>query len=131
VATRVDVVKRRIAYERDPAAFHKAYKRKDGRLRSKIKAGRERLDDVEVPDDVLESAAGLCMKLGTDGLRGELSLVRAARAVAAFEGAASVDEHYLERVAPLALRHRFRRDPLDEAGSTARVERALREHFGE
>jgi len=131
VQTRVEVVKRRIAYEQEPEKFQATYKRKDGRLRSRIRAGRERLGEVAVPDAVLESAAGLCLRLGTDGLRGELSLVRAARAVAAFEGADAVDDDYLERVAPLALRHRFRRDPLDDAGSTARVERAMREHFGE
>ncbi|MBY6204879.1 magnesium chelatase ATPase subunit I [Halomonas denitrificans] len=131
VATRVEVVQRRMAYEQDPASFVAGYKRKDGRLRTKLNKGRKRLAEVEVPGAVLESAAALCMRLGTDGLRGELTLVRAARALAAFEGAEAVRDAHLKRVAPLALRHRFRRDPLDEAGSTVRVERALREHFGE
>lgn len=129
VASRVEVVRRRDAYERDPQDFHSRYKRKDGSLRKKLVTGRERVGAVEVPDAVLESAAGLCMRLGTDGLRGELTLIRAARAVAAFEGADAIDDDYLRRVAPLALRHRFRRDPLDDAGSTVRVERAMREHF--
>ena len=129
VASRVEVVKRRIAYEQEPKTFHAHYKRKDAALRSKLKTGRERLSAIDVPDSALESAAGLCMRLGTDGLRGELTLVRAARAVAAFEGADVVDDGYLRKVAPLALRHRFRRDPLDDAGSTVRVERAMREHF--
>lgn len=131
VALRVEVVQRRIAYEQDPKAFNASYKRKDGQLRTRLKKGRERLHEVEILGPVLESAAGLCMKLGTDGLRGELTLIRAARALAAFEGADAVTDEYLKRVAPLALRHRFRRDPLDEAGSTVRVERAMREHFGE
>jgi len=129
VASRVEVVRRRDAYERDPKTFHARYKRKDGSLRKKLANGREHVGAVEVPDAALESAAGLCMRLGTDGLRGELTLIRAARAVAAFEGADAIDDDYLRRVAPLALRHRFRRDPLDDAGSTVRVERAMREHF--
>jgi len=124
------VVRRRDEFERQPERFHNRYKRKDGTLRRKLKEGRERLSEVEVSKAVIESAAGLCMRLGTDGLRGELTLMRAARALAALEGASSVDDTFLRRVAPLALRHRFRRDPLDEAGSGVRVERALEEHFG-
>ena len=85
---------------------------------------------VAVPDETLEGAARLCMALGTDGLRGELTLVRAARALAALDGAHEVGEAQLKRVAPTALRHRLRRNPLDEAGSTVRVERAIAELFG-
>ena len=66
----------------------------------------------------------------TDGLRGELTLVRAARALAALEGAAAVGDAHLKRVAPSALRHRLRRNPLDDSGSTVRVERAVAELFG-
>jgi magnesium chelatase subunit I len=70
------------------------------------------------------------MALGADGLRGELTLVRAARALAAFEGADTVADSHLRRMAPPALRHRLRRNPLDEAGSSARIERAVTELFG-
>lgn len=127
---RVEVVRRREAYQRDPAAFAARYKRADGKLRRRLKDGRERVDAVEVPDAMLESAAGLCMKLGTDGLRGELTLIRAARALAAFDGQTRVGEAQLRRVAPLALSHRLRRDPLDEAGSRVRIDRAIAEYFG-
>jgi magnesium chelatase subunit I len=71
------------------------------------------------------------MKLGTDGLRGELTLIRAARAFAALEGDEAVTDEHLKRVAPPALRHRLRRNVLDDAGSTTRVERAIEELFGE
>jgi magnesium chelatase subunit I len=70
------------------------------------------------------------MRLGTDGLRAELTLIRAARALASLDGDATVADGHLRRVAPSALRHRLRRDPLDESGSTLRVERALAEEFG-
>jgi magnesium chelatase subunit I len=131
VQSRVDVVRRRDQFERDPDRFHTRYKRKDGTLRRKLQNGSARLDDVDVPDAALESAAGLCLQLGTDGLRGEITLIRAARAIAAFDGDDAVGDEHLRRVAPLALRHRLRRDPLDDAGSTVRVERAIREHFDE
>ncbi len=70
------------------------------------------------------------MQLGTDGVRGELTLIRAARAVASYEQAERVTVAHLRQVAPSALRHRLRRDPLDESGSSVRVERALQEAFG-
>ena len=80
-----------------------------------------------MPDATLEKAAQLSIRLGTDGLRGELTLMRAARALAALEGDGSVEWTHLARLAPIALSHRLRRDPLDEAGSTSRVERAVGE----
>jgi magnesium chelatase subunit I len=70
------------------------------------------------------------MALGTDGLRGELTLIRAARSLAALKGDDAVGDEHLKRVAPPALRHRLRRNPLDDAGSTVRVDRAVAELFG-
>jgi magnesium chelatase subunit I len=127
---RVEVIRRREEFERDKAAFVAKWKKQDDALRRKIVAGRKRLNEIIVTDEVLESAARLCMQLGTDGLRAELTLIRAARALAGFEQAHAVSVMHLRRMAPLALRHRLRRDPLDESGSSARVERALQETFG-
>ena len=129
IATRVEVVKRRDAYERDPAAFIELWHAEDERIRRRIVAARKRLADVRVPDSALERAAQLCMKLGTDGLRGELTLMRAARSLAAIDGDNVVGDAQLRRIAAPALRHRLRRNPLDDAGSTVRVERALAELF--
>lgn len=128
--TRVEVVRRRDAFERDREGFMDEWKGKDARVRSKISKARKNIENIIVPDSAVERAAELCMSLGTDGLRGELTLIRAARAVAALDGKDTVDDSHLKRVAPSALRHRLRRDPLDDSGSTVRVERALEEHFG-
>jgi magnesium chelatase subunit I len=128
---RVEVVRRRDAFERDPTDFLQRWKSADDQLRRKVTAARSRLNKVNIPDSAREQAARLCMSLGTDGLRGELTLVRAARALAALDRAAKVDHTHLRRVASSALRHRLRRDPLEEAGSTIRVERATAELFGQ
>ena len=127
---RIEVVRRRDAFERDNAAFTDAWAKEDTRLRRKITAARERLPAVSVPDAALERAARLCMTLGTDGLRGELTLMRAARALAALDGEKIVTDDHLRRIAPPALRHRLRRNPLDDVGSTVRVDRAIAESFG-
>jgi magnesium chelatase subunit I len=127
---RVEVVKRRDAFERDPAGFTERWRKEDERIRRRIVRARQRLAEVDTPDAVLEQAARLCLTLGTDGLRGELTLMRAARALAALEGRATVTDAELRQVAPPALRHRLRRNPLDDTGSGARVARAVAEVLG-
>lgn len=129
VAAWIEIVKRRDAFERNPDSFLAHWEKEEASLRRRIVAARKRLKDVDVPDKTLESAAALCMKLQTDGLRGQLTLMRAARALAAFEGRKSVTSHHLQKMAAPALRHRLRRNPLDETGSTVRIERALQEMF--
>ncbi|MEO8280199.1 MAG: magnesium chelatase ATPase subunit I, partial [Ideonella sp.] len=128
--SRIEVVKRRDAFERDGAAFLARWSKDEARVRRQIMSARTRLDEVVVPDAALERAAQLCMALGTDGLRGELTLIRAARALAALQGDATVGDAHLKRVASSALRHRLRRNPLDDAGSGVRVDRAVAELFG-
>jgi magnesium chelatase subunit I len=130
LSERVEVVRRRDAFDRDPSGFSSAWARADARVRSRIVKARATIGAVEVPDAVLESASRLCMAIGADGLRGELTLMRAARALAALNGEPVVAERRLRDVAPMALRHRLRRNPLDQTGSSARIERALDEMFG-
>jgi magnesium chelatase subunit I len=127
--TRIEVVRRRDAFERDPAGFELAWKRASDRLRRSIVAARGRLAEIAVPDAALERAATLCIQLGTDGLRGELTLIRAARALAALDAVSTVGDAQLRRIAPAALRHRLRRNPLDESSGGTRVARAVDEVF--
>jgi magnesium chelatase subunit I len=130
IPDRVEVVKRRDAFERDRTGFVARWRREDSKVRKRLAAARAALDRVDVPDAILEAAAKLCIALGTDGLRGELTLIRAARAVAALDGVDAVTTTQLRAVAPSALRHRLRRNPLDDVGSSARVDRAIQEEFG-
>jgi magnesium chelatase subunit I len=127
VETRVEVMRRRDAYENDNATFMKKWRAKDTALRKSILTARAAVPGLKTPGAVLHDCASLCIALGSDGLRGELTLLRAARAQAAFEGAATVTRAHLKTVAASALSHRLRRDPLDEAGSGSRVARILAE----
>jgi magnesium chelatase subunit I len=126
----VEIVKRRDAFERDPAAFLAIWAPEEEKIRKRIVKARRGLNAVEVPDAVLERAAALCIHLKTDGLRGQLTLMRAARALAAFEGAKRVGDDHLRRMATPSLRHRLRRNPLDETGSATRISRAVAEVLG-
>lgn len=127
--TRVEVVKRRVAFDHDPRAFIAQYASDEAALTARLKEGRARLREVVVPDAAVERAARLCQSLGTDGLRGELTLIRAARAAASVDGDLEVADRHLVRVAALALRHRLRRNPLDDVGSTVRVDKAIAQVF--
>lgn len=129
VMTRVEIVRRRDAFERDGADFVRSWQAASDDLRAEVAAARDRLGKVSVSDAMLRQASELCVRVGTDGLRGELTIIRAARALAALESSPAVGTEHLREVAPSALRHRLRRNPLDESGSTVRIGRALEEHF--
>jgi len=123
---RIAVVKRRDAFDRDATAF--AAQWAEAQLASS--AAPPLLPTVTVDDDALELSSRLCLAVGADGLRGELTMLRVARATAALDGDDAVDAGHLIEVAAMALRHRLRRNPLDDAGSTARIDRAVAEVFG-
>jgi magnesium chelatase subunit I len=130
IPSRVEVIRRRDAYDSDHDAFMKRWRAQDTKLRKRILSAREGIRALDTPEATLVDCAELCVALGSDGLRGELTLLRAARALAAFHGDTQVTRSHLRRIAPSALRHRLRRDPLDEAGSTTRVARTVDELFG-
>lgn len=130
VSTRVEVIKRRDAFENDNAAFMLRWQAEDAAIRARILKARKTLAKLKTPDNALRDVAELCLALGSDGLRGELTLLKAARAYAAWRGDTALTRSHLRDVAPMALRHRLRRDPLDEAGSGTRVVRTVEEVLG-
>ncbi len=130
IEERVSVIERRDAFERNPKRFIKKWAAEEVAVRERILAARSALKSVKSPKNILRDCADLCVNLGADGLRGELTLLRAGRALAAYEGTAAVERSHLRAIAPLALSHRLRRDPLDDAGSGIRVQRAVCDIFG-
>jgi magnesium chelatase subunit I len=127
---RVLVVRRRDAFERNPEAFRAEWEDANHKLRQRIVRAKKLVETIDVSDDLLMLCASLCHSLGTDGLRAELTLLRATRAYAALHGDKHVKKEHVRAMAPLALRHRLRRNPLDDTGSGVRVARALDEVLG-
>jgi magnesium chelatase subunit I len=130
IDTRVEVIRRRDAYDHDHAAFMLRWQAEDAAIRDRILGARAGLKALKASDKVLRDIAELCLALGADGLRGELTLVKAARAWAAWRDDTAITRGHVRDVAALALRHRLRRDPLDEAGSGARVGRVVEDVLG-
>ena len=122
---RIAVIERRDAFDQNPKRFLSKWKPQELNVRAAITDARAALAKIKKTKAVLRDCAELCLALGADGLRGELTLLRASRALAAYEGQTSIQRAHLKAVAPLALSHRLRRDPLDEAGSSARVARVV------
>ena len=130
IAQRVEVLRRRDAYENDKSAFMVRWQAEDATIREQILAARVALRALKPDDETLRDVAELCIALGSDGVRGELALLKAARAFAAYRDDTAISRDHIRAVAPLALRHRLRRDPLDDAGSGARVGRVVETVLG-
>lgn len=125
---RAEIVRRRLAYEQDPAAFAARFTQAQGALAQKIATARERLRAVRLPERELARITGACARLGLDGVRGDIVTARAARALAALDGLDEVEERHVRTAAALALFHRRRRDPLDgRPPDPGELERALDE----
>ena len=130
LGNRIEIIRRREEFERDRAAFVKRWSSREGQVRAQLRRARKALNDTDLSYAMMERITELCIALETDGLRGELTMVRAARAIAALGGDAEVTLDHVREAAPLALRHRLRRDPLDESSSGVRVERTVEEVLG-
>jgi magnesium chelatase subunit D len=126
---RVEIVERADAFQHDAEGFHAQVEPEQAQLRRKIVRAQRTLRNVKLPASLLRHIAELCIELKVEGHRGELTIMRAARALAAFEGRRSVTGEDVRRVAMMALRHRLRRDPLDEGGGATRIEQALEKLF--
>ncbi|MDN7812024.1 ATP-binding protein [Burkholderia gladioli] len=111
IAERQRIVKARLAFDLDPAGFRAGHAGALAALAERIGRAREALASVQVDDSVHEQVARLCIEAAVDGLRADLVMLRAARALAAFEGAAAVSAAQVERVAADVLRHRRTQAP--------------------
>ena len=115
-AQRVQAVRHRLAFERDPLAFVASRAAAEAEERRRLAAARERLPRVELPAEMLDLAVQLCASFAVDGLRADLALCRAAVALAAYRGRFAVTPEDVREVAPLVLAHRRRRQPFDAPG---------------
>ena len=126
---RVDIVERREGYDRNREAFCESFAADQAQLRKRITRARGALGKIEVSRPLLEKIAQVCADLKVDGHRGELTIMRAARALAAFEGRRAVADEHVKSVSAMALRHRLRRDALDETATSEQIQQAVDEVF--
>ena len=118
---RVQVVDQRTAFDSDPDAFSGAVENNQNELQQRVVEAQKRLSEVSIDEDLRLSISSVCGELDVDGLRGDIVTNRAARALAAFEGRTDVTEEDVARVVSCCLRHRLRKDPLEQVDSGDRV----------
>ncbi len=118
---RVQVVDQRTAFDDDPDGFNTAVQPSQNALQERVVAAQKLLHQVQIDDDLRIRISAICGELDVDGLRGDIVTNRAARALAAFEGRTEVTEDDVARVTACCLRHRLRKDPLEQIDSGDRV----------
>ncbi|MGP9723923.1 ATP-binding protein [Corynebacterium sp. AOP40-9SA-29] len=126
--TRVEIIRRRLAFEDDPHAMAAQWQVEDRRIAERIDRARHVIGQVELPEAVLKTIAWLCSQVDVDGMRADLVITRAAIAHAAWEGRQRVTGGDVDVAARLALPHRRRRQPFE---APEMEEREIRETLEE
>ncbi|MFI1167822.1 putative cobaltochelatase [Streptomyces sp. NPDC020801] len=128
---RVEVVRRRLAYDDDPAAFAARWAEEEAAVRARIVAARALLPQVRLGDGALRQIAATCAAFEVDGMRADIVMARTATALAAWAGRTDVLAEDVRQAALLALPHRRRRNPFDAPGlDEDRLDETL-EQFGD
>jgi Mg-chelatase subunit ChlI len=117
VGLRKQIVERVLLFEQDDDRFREKWEREDRALRDRLVAAREVLPGVTVPETILESVVAVVSELGVAGHRGDITVLKAAKALAAIKGVPSPDEECLSDAFRLALPHRLKEDPFEESAT--------------
>jgi magnesium chelatase subunit D len=112
---RVEIIKRRLAFEQDPGGFRDLWGAADAELAQRIVQARTALNHIAFTEGLLETAARLSVSMDTDGHRADIAMMKAARANAALHGRVRVAREDLELAAILVLGHRIKKTPLQKA----------------
>jgi magnesium chelatase subunit I len=107
-STRQQIVKARLAFDTDPHAFRERHAAQQDAQAARIRAARAALPQLEFDEAVHQRVSALCIAAQVDGMRADLVMLRAARALAALEAAPAVSTAHVERVAQAVLLHRQR-----------------------
>ena len=126
---RVKILGYRDHFEKDPHTFFTKMKSAQKSLKKQLKGALSRISSVKVNQKVIRKIAELCVKLEIDGHRGELTISRAARALAAWNGHELVRDSDVRRVATMSLQHRLRKDPLEQFESSDQINKTLDQLF--
>ncbi|MCR1970762.1 ATP-binding protein [Clostridium cochlearium] len=111
---RVEVIKRRLEYEDNNEEFILSYEKEQQKLRDRISKAKEILKEVSFDDKVLEIAAKISIEMEVDGHRADISMIKTAMTIAAFNGRDKVNSEDMLEAAELTLPHRMRRKPFEE-----------------
>ena len=116
-AARKEVIHRRLAFETDPAGFCASFEPEQEKLRGRIARAQEILPQIALPEPLFDTVARVCTTLRVDGHRADITMLKAARALAALDGRMEAEQKDLMKAAKLVLPHRLRRAPFEQGGT--------------
>ncbi len=111
---RAEIVRRRVAFESDPAAFAAAQLENQEMVRRKITVATSLLPNVKLSPELLDLITQICTDFAVDGHRADINMYKTACTIAAFKGRTDVIEEDIKEAAELVLPHRQRRQPFEE-----------------
>jgi len=111
---RMEILKRKTAFDSDPEGFISKWEDEQRRLSEKIVKAKAQLNRIDISDEILSSVTDITTSLSLDGHRADIVLVKAARAHAAFNERDSVTKEDIKKVAVFAIRHRLKRLPFED-----------------
>ena len=119
VEKRVEVIKRRLAFEANPETFIQQFKEEHKQIVLQIKKAQKLLPKVKISDKMLELTAEITLDLGVDGHRADITMIKVASTIAAYENVDEVQREHILEAAELVLPHRMRRLPFDDGSLSA------------
>lgn len=111
IVSRVEVMKRILAYDRQPTSFCAQYKEAEQDLCQQVLQGKEKIQQIKIPESMMELAAQMCAQVYCAGHRGEIFLLEAGKAIAALAGRNYMLPQDMEEAAGFVLPHRMRQQP--------------------
>ncbi len=113
---RVEVIKRRIAFEKDPELFCRSWASKSEHLTLQIQNAIRTVRQVAFDDTILAAIADRSLSVSVDGHRADIVMLKAAKAIAAFNDRTEISMTDVDEAAELTLPHRMRRNPFEDIG---------------
>lgn len=126
---RVQIVEQRSQFDQDPNVCLEEYKDRQNSLKNNISDAQKILPNITIDFSLRMKISQVCGELDVDGLRGDIVTNRAAKALAAYKGKKYVEVNDVKEVITLCLRHRLRKDPLEEIDSGMKVQQLVSEIF--
>ena len=127
---RVDIVEQRTQFDSEPQKFYETYQNEQEKLQETLVKAQNLLPLVDIERDLQVKISQVCSELDVDGLRGDIVVNRASKALAALEKRKSVTVEDISSIITLCLRHRLRKDPLETIESGYKVKKVFNQIFG-
>ena len=129
--SRVRIVEERISFDKSPETWFEKYEAEQFKIQDRLSKATTLLPQVNISKDFQLKISKICSELQVEGLRGDLVVTRAAKALAAFEQRTEVTLDDIRKIVVLCLRHRCRRDPMESINSGDKVEAVFNEVFSD